>query len=80
MLSLMSTTSNLLEQKVAVSLGWCFHTISTIPLYIDYCCGQSSIAHSMFRSAFCDFGKSFTVNDTTGEQPLSGMVAGITKV
>lgn len=31
----------------------------------------------LFGSLFCDFGKNFTVIDTTGENPVSGIVAGI---
>ena len=30
-----------------------------------------------FRYAFCDFGKSFTVYDDNGEQPISGIIASI---
>ncbi|KAK0715654.1 hypothetical protein B0H67DRAFT_246461 [Lasiosphaeris hirsuta] len=31
----------------------------------------------LFGSIFCDFGKNFTVIDATGENPVSGIVAGI---
>ncbi|KAH8596037.1 hypothetical protein B0O99DRAFT_620858 [Bisporella sp. PMI_857] len=31
----------------------------------------------LFGSIFCDFGKNFTVLDPTGENPVSGIVAGI---
>jgi ubiquitin-activating enzyme E1 len=31
----------------------------------------------LFGSIFCDFGKKFTILDSTGENPLSGIVAGI---
>jgi ubiquitin-activating enzyme E1 len=31
----------------------------------------------LFGSVFCDFGKNFTVIDSTGEAPVSGIVAGI---
>ncbi|RDW69519.1 putative ubiquitin-protein ligase-3 [Coleophoma cylindrospora] len=31
----------------------------------------------LFGSIFCDFGKQFTVLDATGENPVSGIVAGI---
>lgn len=31
----------------------------------------------LFGSIFCDFGKNFTVIDSTGEAPVSGIVAGI---
>jgi len=33
----------------------------------------------LFGQIFCDFGESFVVNDTNGEQPISNMIAGITK-
>uniref|UniRef100_A0A2S2NJW1 E1 ubiquitin-activating enzyme n=1 Tax=Schizaphis graminum TaxID=13262 RepID=A0A2S2NJW1_SCHGA len=33
----------------------------------------------VFAQVFCDFGEDFTVIDTTGENPISVMVAGITK-
>lgn len=33
-----------------------------------------------FRQLFCDFGKEFTVYDTNGEQPISNMIAAVTKV
>lgn len=33
----------------------------------------------VFSQVFCDFGEDFTVTDTTGENPISVMVAGITK-
>lgn len=31
------------------------------------------------RHIFCDFGEEFTVYDTTGENPLSNMIASISK-
>ena len=31
----------------------------------------------LFGSIFCDFGKNFTILDTTGETPVGGIVAGI---
>lgn len=31
----------------------------------------------LFGSLFCDFGKKFTVIDSTGENPLNGIIAGI---
>ena len=34
--------------------------------------------YGVFGSAFCDFGRGFTVLDTDGEEPHSGIVAGIT--
>ena len=33
-----------------------------------------------FRELFCDFGESFVINDVDGEEPISNMVASITKV
>lgn len=33
----------------------------------------------LFAQVFCDFGDNFTVYDTNGTQPLSAMIAGITK-
>ena len=32
-----------------------------------------------FRQLFCDFGPAFTVTDTNGEEPLSQMIAAVTK-
>ena len=32
-----------------------------------------------FPQVFCDFGPDFTVVDTTGENPISAMIAGVTK-
>jgi hypothetical protein len=34
----------------------------------------------IFSEVFCDFGQSFWVNDSDGEQPVSNMLASITKV
>jgi ubiquitin-activating enzyme E1 len=48
----------------------------------DYC-HQKNIylvvadTFGLFGSIFCDFGKNFTVIDSTGEAPVSGIVAGI---
>jgi len=33
-----------------------------------------------FSQIFCDFGESFTVVDTNGEQPISNMISSVTKV
>lgn len=33
----------------------------------------------VFSQVFCDFGNDFTVTDSTGENPISVMVAGVTK-
>lgn len=33
----------------------------------------------VFSQVFCDFGEDFSVTDTTGENPISVMVAGVTK-
>ncbi|KAK7576286.1 hypothetical protein V9T40_012572 [Parthenolecanium corni] len=35
--------------------------------------------HGLFAQVFCDFGDAFTVTDTTGENPVSAMIAGVTK-
>ncbi|GBO33522.1 Ubiquitin-like modifier-activating enzyme 1, partial [Araneus ventricosus] len=34
----------------------------------------------LFGQVFCDFGENFTVHDVKGEQPLSAMVASISKL
>ena len=36
--------------------------------------------HFFFRQIFCDFGDSFVVTDTDGEQPVSVLVSAITRV
>lgn len=33
-----------------------------------------------FSQIFCDFGESFTVVDTNGEQPVSNMISSVSKV
>ena len=33
-----------------------------------------------FSQIFCDFGESFTVVDTNGEQPISNMISSVSKV
>lgn len=38
-----------------------------------------SDTRGVFSQVFCDFGEDFSVIDTTGENPISVMVAGITK-
>lgn len=48
----------------------------------DYCHSKGiyvvcANAYGLFGSIFCDFGKQFTCIDPTGENPLSGIVAGI---
>ena len=35
---------------------------------------------SPYSQIFCDFGESFTVVDTNGEQPISNMISSVTKV
>ncbi|MBW0490378.1 hypothetical protein O181_030093 [Austropuccinia psidii MF-1] len=37
----------------------------------------SADVRGLFGSVFCDFGPRFTVTDTTGEQPVSGMIVAI---
>lgn len=48
----------------------------------DYCHSKNiylviTDTYGLFGSIFCDFGKNFTVIDSTGENPISGIVAGI---
>lgn len=38
-----------------------------------------SDTRGVFAQVFCDFGEEFTVTDTNGENPVSAMIAGITK-
>ncbi|KAL2016033.1 hypothetical protein VTK56DRAFT_4323 [Thermocarpiscus australiensis] len=63
--------------------------LTNTPLHLqltigDYC-HQKGIyfivadTFGLFGSVFCDFGKNFTVLDTTGENPVSGIVVGITE-
>ncbi|XP_057365163.1 ubiquitin-like modifier-activating enzyme 1 [Daphnia carinata] len=33
----------------------------------------------LFAQVFCDFGEDFTIIDTTGENPVSAMIAGVTR-
>lgn len=35
--------------------------------------------HGLFAQVFCDFGKNFTIYDTNGENPISTMIANISK-
>ncbi|CAK4482313.1 unnamed protein product [Aphanomyces euteiches] len=37
-----------------------------------------TVSRGVFGSVFCDFGDSFVVSDTDGEQPITSMVASIT--
>jgi ubiquitin-activating enzyme E1 len=37
-------------------------------------------ARGVFGAVFCDFGPAFVVSDTDGEQPATGIIAGITPV
>lgn len=34
----------------------------------------------LFSQIFCDFGESFSVVDTNGEEPISNMISSVTKV
>ncbi|KAI0021269.1 hypothetical protein F4780DRAFT_738840 [Xylariomycetidae sp. FL0641] len=48
----------------------------------DYCHSKGiyvvcASTYGLFGSIFCDFGKKFTCIDATGENPVSGIVAGI---
>ena len=38
------------------------------------------LSHFYFSQIFCDFGESFTVVDTNGEQPISNMISSVSKV
>jgi ubiquitin-activating enzyme E1 len=38
-----------------------------------------AVTRGLFGQIFCDFGDKFTVNDVNGANPLSAMIAGITK-
>ncbi|KAK3390545.1 hypothetical protein B0H63DRAFT_465961 [Podospora didyma] len=59
------------------------HTPLHLQLAIGDYCHEKGIyfvaadTYGLFGSIFCDFGKKFTVIDSTGENPLSGIVAGI---
>jgi len=52
-------------------------------LRINEYCHEKKIAfvsvctHGLFGSIFCDFGSDFAVVDPTGENPVSGILAGI---
>lgn len=50
------------------------HSQSTRPAVID------NNKFVFFRELFCDFGESFVINDVDGEEPITNMVASITKV
>jgi len=50
----------------------------------DFChakdiCFIVADTRGLFGQIFCDFGESFQVNDTSGEQPISNMISAITK-
>ncbi len=36
--------------------------------------------YGLLGAIFCDFGPNFVVNDATGEEPLTGLIGGITRV
>ena len=44
------------------------------------CCTTTVAAVLYHRQIFCDFGESFAVVDTNGEQPISNMISAVTKV
>lgn len=62
-------------------------TNSTLTEQIEYgeFCHQNGVyfivadTRGVFGQLFCDFGEKFTVNDTNGEQPISNMIAAVTK-
>lgn len=39
----------------------------------------ATISRGLFGQIFCDFGKDFTVLDTTGEPPVTAMISLITR-
>ncbi|XP_070558786.1 ubiquitin-like modifier-activating enzyme 1 [Ptychodera flava] len=50
----------------------------------DYCHSKGiklivADTRGLFGQIFCDFGEQFVVTDTTGEQPISNMIASVTK-
>ncbi|KAL2260474.1 hypothetical protein VTK26DRAFT_5507 [Humicola hyalothermophila] len=61
--------------------------LTNTPLHVqltvgDYCHRKGiyfivADTFGLFGSVFCDFGKNFTVIDSTGENPVNGIVAGI---
>lgn len=71
---------SLLSKYKAVVLT---ETPLSLQLKINEYCHQNSIAfisastHGLFGNIFCDFGPEFAVVDPTGENPVSGIVAGI---
>jgi ubiquitin-activating enzyme E1 len=62
-------TSSTLEEQLA--LGDHCHANGIYLIVAD--------TRGLFGQIFCDFGENFTINDTNGEQPISNMVAAITK-
>lgn len=57
----------------------------SVQCHVDDVCHQAGIkfisasSRGVFGSIFCDFGPSFTVADTTGEQPRTVLISAITK-
>ncbi|KJE96221.1 ubiquitin-like modifier-activating enzyme 1 [Capsaspora owczarzaki ATCC 30864] len=62
-------TNSTLAEQLAVNDFTHAHNIGFI----------SAITRGLVGELFCDFGSSFVVSDTNGEQPLSAMIASITK-
>lgn len=57
----------------------------SVQCHVDDVCHQAGIkfisasSRGVFGSIFCDFGPSFTVTDTNGEQPRTVLISAITK-
>lgn len=62
-------TDSSLEEQLAVSKMTRAHDIALVV----------ADTRGLFAQVFCDFGDAFTVTDTTGENPVSSMIAGVTK-
>jgi hypothetical protein len=55
-------------------------TISTINYIFMILMFSKYVFLFKYRQIFCDFGEDFIVSDTNGEQPISNMIASVTKV
>ncbi|XP_022652731.1 ubiquitin-like modifier-activating enzyme 1 isoform X2 [Varroa destructor] len=63
-------TDSILEEQVRID-SWAHEIGNKCVIVAD--------TRGLFSRIFCDFGPEFTVYDTKGEQPLSAMVASVTK-
>ena len=54
---------------------------ASVTIHINVHISSNNISYrlTVFRHIFCDFGDEFTVYDTNGENPLSNMIASISK-